>query len=99
MNISIIACAKNNYYERQHHFECSACKFDEKKLYYVMDYILQAKQKPNGCSIFTNAALNSIINIKNNELQYFWKYIFDCQPRKLRHHPRGAEYRHITNYS
>ena len=32
MNISIIACAENNYYERQHHFECSAGKFDEKKL-------------------------------------------------------------------
>ena len=60
-----------------------------------MDYILQAKQKLNGCSIFTNAALN--INIKNNELQYFWKYIFDCQPRKSRDHAGGAEYRDITN--
>ena len=96
MNISIIACAENNYYERQHHFECSAGKFDEKKLYYVIDYILQARQKLNGC-MFTNAALNSIINIKNNELQYFWKYIFDCQPRKSRHHAGGAEYRQITN--
>ena len=40
MNISIIACAENNYYERQHHFECRAGKFEEKILYYVMDYIL-----------------------------------------------------------
>ena len=32
MNISIIACAENNYYERQHHFECSAGKVDEKKI-------------------------------------------------------------------
>ena len=32
MNISITACTENNYYERQHHFECSAGKFDEKKL-------------------------------------------------------------------
>ena len=62
-----------------------------------MDYILQAKQKSNGCRIFTNAALNNIINIKYNELQYIWKYIFDCQPRKSRHHAGGAEYRHITN--
>ena len=30
MNISIIACAEINYYERQHHFECNAEKFDEK---------------------------------------------------------------------
>ena len=30
MNISIIAWAENNYYERQHLFECSAGMFDEK---------------------------------------------------------------------
>ena len=38
MNISIIACAENNDYERQHHYVCmyhyvcSAGMFDEKKL-------------------------------------------------------------------
>ena len=32
MNISIIACAENNYYERQHHFEYSAGKFDKKNI-------------------------------------------------------------------
>ena len=32
MNILIIACAENNNYERQHNFECSAEKFDEKKI-------------------------------------------------------------------
>ena len=46
MKISIIACAENNYYERQHHFKCSAGKFDEKNynMLWIISYRLNRSQ-------------------------------------------------------